>query len=86
MTINNLVRSISRAYLRNGPVFVSVVTAGTGSSQNIAHGLAATPRNVFIIPETPSDVASTFVQGAHGSTNVVVTATLLTRFYVIAVK
>ena len=70
-----------------GAVFVSSEQTGTGSAQNIAHGLGVIPRFVFVAPTdlTPSTVGSYVVtEGAHTTTNVVVTVTTSKKFKVLA--
>jgi predicted RecA/RadA family phage recombinase len=44
---------------------------GTGSSQNIAHGLGVVPTKVLVIPQDNATTSVTY--GSHTSTNVVVT-------------
>lgn len=68
-------------------VFVSTEQTGTGSAQNIAHGLALVPAAVLIVPTdtSPATVGVyTAVEGAHTTTNVVVTVTLSKKFKVFA--
>lgn len=76
--------------IQNGPglsIFVSTEQTGTGSAQNIAHGLGVTPTYVFL---SPTDLAPatagvyTVTEGTHTSTNVVVTVTASKKFKVIA--
>jgi hypothetical protein len=86
--------SIVAADLANGAVtlakakvFFSTEQTGTGSAQNIAHGLGVTPTGILIAPTdlTPATVGSYVVtEGAHTSTNVVVTVTTSKKFKVIA--
>lgn len=64
-------------------MFVSTEQTGTGSSQNIAHGLGATPTVVLVALTNVSSVA-TITEGSHGSTNVVVTATSGAKYKVMA--
>jgi hypothetical protein len=52
-------------------VFFSAQVSTTGSAQNVAHGLAATPSAVLIVPTD----GATVTPGAHDGTNVVFTAT-----------
>jgi hypothetical protein len=69
-------------------LFISAEQTGTGSSQNIAHGLGVTPWKVFVAPTdlTPATVGSySVVEGSHDSTNVVVTVTSGKKFKVLAV-
>lgn len=78
---------IVRPTLANN-VFVSAEQTGTGSAQNIAHGLGVIPRWVVIIPTdlTPATVGQySAVEGSHDATNVVVTVTTSKKFKVLAV-
>ena len=68
-------------------VFKSSEQTGTGSAQDIAHGLAVTPGLVMVFPTdltpgTDGDYAMT--EGSHGSTNVVVTVTSGKKYMVVA--
>lgn len=68
-------------------VFVSSEQTGTGSAQNIAHGLSRPPSLVFIAPTDTAPAttgAFTVTEGAHDSTNVVVTVTSGKKFKVLA--
>jgi hypothetical protein len=67
--------------------FKSAEQTGTGSSQNIAHGLTTTPTFVFVIPTDTSPATAgvfTVVEGTHDLTNVVVTVTADKKFVVLA--
>lgn len=69
--------------------FKSAETTGTGSAQDIAHGLGVVPSCVAIIPTDLS--ASTVgqyvaVEGVHDATNVKVTVTTGKKFIVLAWK
>lgn len=70
-------------------VFVSSEQTGTGSSQNVAHGLGVTPRYVLVAPTehpgTPDTGAFDIAEGTHTSTNVVVTVTVNVKFKVLAI-
>lgn len=58
--------------------FVSTEQTGTGSAQNVAHGLGVVPAAVLIVPTDTAPAttgAYTAVEGSHTSTNVVVTVT-----------
>lgn len=66
--------------------FLSTEQTGNGSEQSVAHGLGSTPTAVLVIPSGVADSANTFVQGTHTSTNVLVTATNTSKYYVFAVK
>jgi predicted RecA/RadA family phage recombinase len=68
-------------------MFVSSEQTGTGSAQNVAHGLGVAPAFVFITytdltPATAGSVNVTY--GTHTSTNVVVTVTSGKKFLVVA--
>lgn len=68
-------------------VFVSAEQTGTGSAQNIAHGMGIVPFKVFVAPTdlTPATVGSYVVtEGAHDATNIVVTVTTSKKFKVMA--
>ena len=68
-------------------IFVSTEQTGTGSAQNIAHGLARAPSVVFIAPTdtSPATVGQyTVTEGTHDATNVVVTVTSGKKFKVLA--
>lgn len=67
--------------------FVSSEQTGTGSSQNVAHGLGVVPTRVLVTytdltPATAGSVNVTY--GSHTSTNVVVTVTSGKKFLVFA--
>jgi len=70
------------------PDFVSTEQTGTGSSQNVAHGLGVTPRVVIVtvseLPDAAAETGFDVAQGAHTSTNVVVTVTSTVKFFVYA--
>ena len=58
---------------------------GTGSLQNIAHGLGRSPLLVIVIPQVNTGGADiNIVEGAHDATNVKVTAPTTTKFRVLA--
>ncbi|WP_127580176.1 hypothetical protein [Paenibacillus koleovorans] len=68
-------------------VFVSAEQTGTGSAQNVAHGLAVVPAAVLVVPTdlTPSTVGQySVVEGTHTNTNVVLTVTTGKKFKVLA--
>lgn len=63
-------------------VFQSTEQTGTGSNQNIAHGLAVTPTVVmWSLTDAPAG-AFTVVPGTHTSTNVILNATSGLKFVV----
>jgi hypothetical protein len=57
--------------------FQSAVQTGTGSSQNIPHGLGVVPSLVLVAPQSngAGSGAWTVVEGVHDATNLKVTAT-----------
>jgi len=68
-------------------VFVSTEQTGTGSAQNVAHGLGAVPAVVLVAPtELAAGLAAGYdcAEGTHTSTNVVVTVTSGAKFKVLA--
>lgn len=66
-------------------LFISAETTGTGSNQNIAHGLGRTPTKVAFMPtEFASNVSVDFTPGTHTGTNVVVSVGSGVKFQVIA--
>lgn len=67
--------------------FVSAEQTGTGSSQDVAHGLGAVPAKVILIPTdtAPSTAGDyTAAQGTHDATNVKATVTSGKKFVVLA--
>jgi predicted RecA/RadA family phage recombinase len=67
--------------------FKSTEATGTGSAQNIAHGLGVAPSLVIIFPSDASvATAGVYVvtEGSHTSTNVVVTVTSGKKFFAVA--
>jgi hypothetical protein len=91
-TIATLKPNSGAAFLCNGttwyPVlhekapFLSAQQTGTGSAQNVAHGLGFIPKVAFAIPETSFAAAPTY--GTHTATNVVVTVTAAETFRIVA--
>lgn len=73
---------------QNKPNFVSAEQTGTGSSQNVAHNLGVIPAHVAVIvtelPDAAAETGFDVAQGAHTSTNVVVTVTNTVKFQVLA--
>lgn len=68
-------------------VFFSTEVTGTGSPQNVAHGLAAVPAAVLVsFTELPVDLAAgaDIAEGAHDATNVVLTITTGLKVKVLA--
>ncbi len=69
-------------------LFISTEQTGTGSAQNIAHGLGATPTYVFVSPTDTSPATTgqfTITEGTHTSTNVVITCTSGKKYKVLAI-
>ncbi|MCH9838749.1 hypothetical protein K0U83_24000 [bacterium] len=70
-----------------GSVFLSALQTGTGSAQNIAHGLGVVPDLVFVITEDVSPAttgAVTVVYGTHTSTNAIITVNSNKTYRVVA--
>jgi hypothetical protein len=68
-------------------MFASTEQTGTGSAQNIPHGLARAPSVVFIIPTdtSPATVGQyTVTEGTHDNVNIVVTVTLSKKYRILA--
>lgn len=67
-------------------LFVSTEQTGTGSAQNVAHGLGVVPSKVLVVPTshpgTPDTGAFDIAEGAHDATNVIVTVTTNVTFKV----
>lgn len=68
--------------------FISTQQTGTGSPQNIAHGLGVTPAAVLVVPSdtTALGIIASGYSNTHtkNNTNVVVTATEGLKYYVMA--
>jgi hypothetical protein len=64
--------------------FKSTEQTGTGSPQNIAHGLGVVPSVVTIQPSNLTGGVYVVVEGTHTSTNVVVTVTSGEKYLVVA--
>jgi len=70
-------------------IFKSAEQTGTGSAQNVAHGLVTVPGLVLVYPTDTSPAtagAYTMTEGTHTATNVVVTVTTGKKFIVVAFK
>ncbi len=69
-------------------VFASTEQTGTGSPQNVAHGLAAVPALVLVavteVPDAAAETGFDVAEGAHDATNVIVTVTNTVKFKVLA--
>lgn len=67
-------------------LFISTEQTGTGSSQNIAHGLGQIPSKVLVSFTNIAAGGATVTEGSHDLTNVVVTATSGSKFKVLALS
>lgn len=66
--------------------FWSTEQTGTGSPQNVAHGLGRVPRRVMaIISEDPAGSGFDVAYGSHTPTNAVVTVTSGVKFNIYAI-
>ena len=63
-------------------VFVSTEQTGTGSAQNIAHGLGRAP-SIVLFGFTGGTVVTSVVEGTHDATNIIVTVTSGARFKIL---
>lgn len=73
--------------LAPGSKFTSTEQTGTGSSQNIAHGLGSAPSLVWwAVSDSGATGIYTAVPGVHDATNVKMTVTSGVKFYVFAIK
>lgn len=82
-----LVHPGSQPWGNNSGPFVSTEQTGTGSSQNVPHGLGYTPTKVIVaLTELPADLTAgaDVAEGAHDATNVKVTVTTGIKFKVLA--
>jgi hypothetical protein len=94
MNVDVADNAIGTAEIANGSVtvakmsvFKSTEQTGTGSTQNIAHGLGATPGLVMVYPtDTNVETTGNYVvtEGSHTNTNVVVTVTSGKKYRVVA--
>jgi hypothetical protein len=66
--------------------FMSNELTGTGAVQNVAHGLGAVPVGVFVSTSNTTGSTKVFVvtEGAHTTTNIVLTVTAGAKFKVLA--
>jgi hypothetical protein len=64
-------------------VYHGTAKTGTGSAQNIAHGLGVVP-SIVMINFTGSTASQAVTQGTHTTTNIVVTVTSAATFDVLA--
>lgn len=65
-------------------IFVSAEQTGTGSSQDIAHGLGRVPSIVMFAQTDGAAAGATVAEGTHDATNVKVTVTASRMFKVLA--
>ncbi len=63
-------------------VFVSTEQTGTGSAQNIAHGLGRAP-SIVLFGFTGGTVVTSVVEGTHDATNIIVTVTSGAKFKIL---
>lgn len=78
---------ISAVALRS-KLFISTEQTGTGSAQNVAHGLGVVPTSVMLAPTDTAPATAgvyTVTEGTHTTTNVVVTVTNGKKFKVLAI-
>lgn len=69
-------------------LFQSTEQTGTGSAQNVAHGLGVIPGLIFYYPTDTAPATAgvyTVVEGTHTTTNVVLTVTTGKKFKVVAI-
>lgn len=71
--------------------FISNVTTGTGSPQEIAHGLGDTPTKFIVVPHTGHNGSGaagtqmpTFTVGTIDATKITVTCSTAATYYVVA--
>lgn len=67
-------------------IFKSTEQTGTGSEQDIAHGLGSTPTLVFIIPTEFGGDGADYAEGTHDATNCKATVTSGAKFKIVAIK
>lgn len=79
-----LIKDGRAAALATAGRFLSTEQTGTGSEQDIAHGLASTPTFVFVVPSDLTGGAFTVAYGTHDGTNCKVTATSGEKYRVVA--
>ncbi len=72
--------------LASGSTFTSTEQTGTGSAQNVAHGLGAAPRIVWWSLSESDENAFDVAPGTHTTTNAVFTVTAGVKFFVFAIK
>lgn len=73
--------------LAPGSKFTSTEQTGTGSAQNVAHGLGTTPSLVWwAVSDSGASGIYTLVPGAHDATNCKFTVTAGVKYYAFAIK
>lgn len=73
--------------LAPGSKFTSTEQTGTGSAQNVAHGLGTTPSLVWwAVSDSGATGIYTLVPGAHDATNCKFTVTAGVKYYAFAIK
>jgi hypothetical protein len=73
--------------LAPGSKFTSTEQTGTGSAQNVAHGLGSTPSMVWwAVSDSGATGIYTLVPGVHDATNAKFTVTAGVKYYVFAIK
>ena len=77
---------VNRGKLYASNVFKSNAVTGTGSEQDVPHGLGATPSLVFAVASDLTGGPYTVTYGTHDATNCKVTATTGEKFVVVAFK
>jgi len=68
-------------------MFLSAERTGTGGAENVAHGLGVVPSKVLVFITGDARGAwavFSIVEGAHTSTNVIVTVTLSMKYRILA--
>ena|ERR1051326_867741 len=65
-------------------VFKSTEQTGTGSSQNVAHGLGRIPALVLVYFSKVHQADDSWTEGTHDGTNCVVTVSANSKFKIVA--
>ena len=81
-----LIKDGRAAALATAAMFLSTEQTGTGSAQNVAHGMGVTPTTVVAIPSNLTGGVYVVTYGTHTSTNCVLTVTSGEKFVVMALK
>ncbi len=61
--------------------FVSALLTGTGSPQNVAHGLNGIPDDILVVMD---DSTNTYAKGTSTTSNIVLTVTNAAKFRIYA--